>query len=45
LSAAKNIGPKSWGETPHVRAYPAIGFKKCCMPTGKFDGSDRADFF
>ena len=28
-----------------ARAAPLANFKKCCVRTGQFDGSDRNDFF
>jgi hypothetical protein len=28
-----------------VRADPAVDFKRCCMLSGEFDGSDRHYFF
>jgi hypothetical protein len=36
---------KNWGATIPALAGPASGFKKCCMLSGEFDGSDRHDFF
>ena len=28
-----------------VRVDPAVDFKRCCMLTGQFDGSDRDYYF
>jgi hypothetical protein len=36
---------KDSGATILVRASQAAGFKACCMKSGNFDGSDRADYF
>jgi hypothetical protein len=36
---------KSWVATTYAHAIPAGGFKNCCLPSGKFDGSRRNHFF
>jgi hypothetical protein len=36
---------KSSAATISASAVPGADFKKCCMPGGHFDGSDRDDYF
>jgi hypothetical protein len=36
---------RSSAATISASAAPDAGFKKCCMPGGRFDGSDRDDYF
>jgi len=42
-SAAKNWS-RSSGGTTCARAGPASAFKRCCMASGRFDGSPRGDY-
>ena len=32
---------KSWAEMTYVLAVPACGFKKCCLKSGRFEGTKR----
>jgi len=36
---------KSSAATISASAAPGADFKKCCMPSGRFDGSDRDHYF
>ncbi len=36
---------KSSAATTSASAAPGADFKTCCMPSGRFDGSDRDDYF
>ena len=36
---------KSLGARTLVRAAPDRGFKRCCLPTGRCDGTNRSYFF
>jgi hypothetical protein len=37
--------PRNWVGMIRVRADLAVDFKRCCMLSGEFDGSDRHYFF
>jgi hypothetical protein len=36
---------KNWAETIFVPVAPDAAFKKCCMGSGAYDGSNRNYFF
>ena len=36
---------RSWGATTCVRAVPGSGFKRCCMSSGRYDGTLRNHYF
>jgi hypothetical protein len=44
-STGTKNSPKSLVATIRVSATRAAGFKNCCMPTGRYDGALRNDFF
>ena len=41
---ARKSSSRSWAGMTSVHAAPAVGFKKCCMPTGQYDGSRRKHY-
>jgi hypothetical protein len=44
-SMATSNYPKNSAATICVHAAPAVGFKACCLKSGKYDGSNRDDYF
>jgi hypothetical protein len=36
---------KSWGATTRVLAVQGSGFKRCCMKSGRYDGTRRNHYF
>ena len=42
---AKRISSRSSAETTSAPVAPAVGFKNCCLRTGKYDGEQRNHFF
>jgi hypothetical protein len=45
LCAATKIYARNLGATISVRADPAGAFKRCCLRSGRYDGSERNYFF
>jgi len=41
LSTATKSLPRRWAATTYALAAHGAAFKRCCMPSGRYDGSNR----